>query len=127
MYYKFGTFVFARVKNFLTISLNFPLTSTADQFHLYEIDYLAQPVLSQPRATMILRDRYPGIAICKQCNLFYFLSERDIAELRIMPNQAMHRRVFEKLSMRVYLLAIYYDRVEHIKQNCNYEIILNSM
>ena len=126
-YYRHGSFLFTRTDDFLVIAVDFPLvlSTISESFDVFEIQVLPQTVPSQSKALMYLRDPQEGIAICKSCGLFYFLSHQDVSELRVLPNQLSHRRVFRTITMKECIIAIFFDDVQSVRENCKYEIVLN--
>jgi hypothetical protein len=122
--YKHPEFMAVHVLDHILIMVRFPLVAR-EQFDVYRIQ--RTPLLMPHKFTdvMMLQSSEKGMAIRKDRREFYYLSEDDLLSLDTKASFP-ERRLLLRNTHADCMTAIFFDRLNEIKQLCEYIITINA-
>ena len=126
-YYKQGHFVYTQTNGHLVITLEFPWSYYPLGFNTYQIKLIDMLVPNLAGAAMRLTTSKRAIAIQTDKTLFYFPTDMDILEVNGLGQYRSFKRSLQKVSSNECLIAIYLNSGIAVKENCDYQIILNGL
>ena len=125
-YFHRSSFVYAREKETLFITLQIPLTTFQTGFTVYEIKQYPLALPNSDQNTMRLKDLPSGFAIDDSREFYYTLTKQELDDIGVH-HHAYPRTIYTKTRPWSCLTAIFQDEKSEVDRLCMYEIITNTL